>query len=162
MIQLTNRPQNILHSILLVAVLVVFAQAQQHRQGHMGGNHQQDMQTIHAEFVETFNTTSPKVQALIKEHAWAMKARLKNHAPIRRWDPLFAAIFENADKISLEVTNTPKGVKVVETSSDPYVVKLIQAHAASISEHVKEGPSSMPKRHELPGISPDGQPHGMD
>jgi hypothetical protein len=134
----------------------------------------QDMQTIHVLFdqhksitrtvkniengVETITESNdPKVQALIKEHTWAMKARLKNHRPIRQWDPLFAALFEHADKIKLEVTNTAKGVKVTETSADAYVVKLIQSHAASISEHVKEGPPSMPKRHELPDAAPKAE-----
>ncbi len=167
-------------SALLLAVFGITALAQDHSQhqgqgkgqmGGMGGNQPQDMQTIHALFeqhksitrkvkniengVETVTESDdPKVKALIVEHSWAMKARLKNHQPIRQWDPLFAALFEHADKIKLEITNTAKGVKITETSADPYVVKLIQSHAASISEHVKEGPPSMPKRHELPGSEP--------
>jgi YHS domain-containing protein len=93
----------------------------------------------------------PKVKAMIIEHTWAMKERLAKKQPIRQWDPLFAALFEHADKIKLEVKNTAKGVKITETSTDPYVVKLIQSHAQGVSEFVAEGMASMHKRHELPG-----------
>lgn len=174
--QCTNRLLNISLSLLLLAALGLsgFAQGQGRGRMEMGGNQPQDMQTIHALFDDhkKINRTvknikngieavtesdDPKVQALIKEHTWAMKARLKNHQPIRQWDPLFVALFEHADKINLEVTNTAKGVKVTETSTDHYVVKLIQAHAASISEHVKEGPPSMHKRHELPDALPQAE-----
>jgi YHS domain-containing protein/acylphosphatase len=133
-----------------------------------GGERMQDMQTIHTLFAEHQKITrtvknigngvealteseDPKVQALIAEHAWAMQKRLADKQPIRAWDPLFAELFKYSDKIKFEVTKTPKGVKVVETSTDPYVVKLLQAHAAGVSEFVKEGSSSMHKTHPLPG-----------
>ncbi|MFN0120449.1 MAG: hypothetical protein ACKV2V_08105 [Blastocatellia bacterium] len=170
---------NTLTALLIVAGLTMtgLAQGRGAGMGH-GGEQMKDMQTIHALFgdhqkikrtiknlengVETVTESNdPKVKALIVEHTWAMKARLKNHQPIRQWDPLFAALFEHADQIKLDVTNTAKGVKVTETSTDPYVVRLIQAHAASISEHVKEGPSSMPKRHELPGHEPKPTAHSF-
>lgn len=138
------------------------ANHQQHGDGQM-----KDMQTIHTLFeynekitrtvklikngVETLTESDePKVQTLIAEHALAMQKRLENKQPIRQWDPLFAELFKNADKIKLEISMTPKGVKVTETSSEPYVVKLIQSHAQGVSEFVLEGTSSMTKRHELP------------
>jgi YHS domain-containing protein/acylphosphatase len=127
-----------------------------------------DMQTIHALFADNqkikrtvknvengvealTESDDPKVKAMIIEHTWAMKERLAKKQPIRQWDPLFAALFEHADKIKLEVKNTAKGVKITETSTDPYVVKLIQSHAQGVSEFVAEGMASMHKRHELPG-----------
>lgn len=137
-------------------------------QGQMQGQ-KQNMQTIHALFdqhdkitrtikntengVETLTESEdPKVQAMIAEHAWAMQKLLENKQPIRQWDPLFAELFKYADKIKLQITRTPKGVKVVETSSDAYVVKLMQAHAQGVSEFVEEGMPSMHKTHELPGV----------
>lgn len=130
----------------------------------------QNMQTIHALFdqhdkitrtvkniengVETLTESDDaKVQALIAEHAWAMKKLLDNKQPIRQWDPLFAELFKYAGEIKLQITTTPKGVKVVETSANPYVVKLMQAHAQGVSEFVKEGMPSMHKTHELPGVT---------
>ncbi len=152
------------------------AQGQGQMKGQMKGmmgqgeGQMQNMQTIHALFeqnekitrtvkntetgVETLTESDdPKVQALIAEHAWAMQKLLANKQPIRQWDPLFAELFKYADKINLQITRTPKGVKVVETSSDPYVVKLMQAHAQGVSEFVKEGMPSMHKTHELPGVT---------
>lgn len=143
-------------------------QNQDRMPGMMGQGGMQDMQTIHTLFdqhakitrtvkntengVETLTESDdPKVQALIAEHAWAMQKRLQTKQPIREWDPLFAELFKHADKIELQITKTSKGVKVIETSTDPYVVKLLQAHAQGVSEFVKEGPSSMHKTHDLPG-----------
>src|SRR5512134_1423851 len=119
--------------------------------GMNGQGQMQNMQTIHALFdhhdkitrtvkntengVETLTESDdPKVQALIAEHAWAMQKLLENRQPIRQWDPLFVELFKHADKIKMQITRTPKGVKVLETSSDPYVVKLVQAHAEGVSE----------------------------
>jgi YHS domain-containing protein len=160
--------------LLAVLALSTFAQEHQHQgggqgpQGMMGQGNQKDMQTIHALFDEhsKIKRTIKKIQggietvtesddaavrAKIVEHTWAMKARLEKHQPIRTWDPLFAELFKYADKIKLEIKNTAKGVKVVETSADAYVVKLIQAHAEGVSEFVKEGSSIMHKPHALPG-----------
>lgn len=137
------------------------------RQG-MGPGRPDDMQTIHSLFENNTKITrnvrnidngieavtesdDAKVRALIVEHAYAMKKRLESGQPIRQWDPLFAALFQNADKIKLEIFQTEKGVRIVETSNDQYVVKLIQSHAGGVSEFVREGMPSMHKRHELPG-----------
>jgi YHS domain-containing protein len=84
-----------------------------------------------------------------------MKERLINKQPIRTWDPLFAALFEHADKIDLKISSTEKGVKVVETSTDPYVAQIIQSHAQEISNFVKEGMAGMHRRHEAPGAKPE-------
>ena len=135
--------------------------------GMMGEGRMQDMQTIHALFgehekitrtikkidkgIETVTESDdPKVQAMIAEHVAAMYKRLENKQPIRAWDPLFAELFKQADKIKLEMVKTPKGIKAIETSDDPWVVKLLQAHAEGVSEFVKEGMSSMHKEHPLP------------
>ncbi|HEX4946692.1 MAG TPA: hypothetical protein VFZ34_08520 [Blastocatellia bacterium] len=142
--------------------------------GMMGDGRMQDMQTIHALFgehqkitrtiknldagVETLTESDdPKVQAMIKEHVAAMYERLAKKQPIRMWDPLFAELFKHADKIKMEMTTTAKGIKVVETSDDPYVVKLIQAHAVGVSEFVKEGMPSMHKEHPLPDTKAEPQ-----
>lgn len=153
--------------VLMLAALSASVSAQGRGRG-MGGNQPQDMRTIHALFdahkkitrkvtqiengVETLTESDdPTVKSYIIEHTWAMKKRLENNQPIRQWDPLFAELFKHAGKIRMEVANTDKGVKVVETSTDPYVVKLIQAHAAGVSEFVAEGMSVMHKEHPLPG-----------
>lgn len=133
----------------------------------MMGEGRQDMETIHALFaahqgisrtvkkmdngVETLTESSdPKVQALIREHVGAMYQRLSAKQPIRMWDPLYAEIFQQAGKIKMEMSNTEKGIRVIETSTDPWVVKLLHAHADGVSEFVDQGMAAMHKTHPLP------------
>ncbi len=173
-------------ALLLAFALTVPAQQQQPQgqgQGRMGGmgmgqGQPQDMKTIHALFdghkqitrtvkeipngVETLTESNdPKLQALLKEHVWAMQQRLEKHQPIRQWDPLYAELFKQADKIKMEVSATAKGMKVVETSADAFVVKLIQAHAKGVSEFAKEGMAVMHKEHPLPGNENASKPAGF-
>ena len=79
-----------------------------------------------------------------------MSARVEDQRPIHRRDPLFAEIFAHADKIEMKYEATDRGVTVVETSSDPYVAKLIQAHAEVVSAFIKNGRSEMMKNHAVP------------
>lgn len=92
----------------------------------------------------------PRIAALIRDHVAAMKTRVHEKRPVRRWDPMFRAIFENADAIEIEYQATPNGIRVVETSDDPKVVKLIQAHAKVVSGFVERGFEEARLRHEWP------------
>jgi hypothetical protein len=65
-------------------------------------------------------------------------------------DPLFAAIFRNAGEISMKVERTEKGVRVIETSTDSYVAKLIQAHAEVVNLFVANGHAEVQKNHPVP------------
>ena len=91
-----------------------------------------------------------EVVALLHAHVPAMHRRLREGFPLRRWDPLYAAIFEQADTIGMEIHARADGVEVIETSDDPHVVGLIQAHAEAVSAFVAHGhaaasrPSPMP------------------
>lgn len=167
---MNKRIKSVVAAISLVQLLAIAILAQGPGMGRMQGPNMQDMKTIHALFDEHTKITrtvtntqngvttltesdDPKVQALIAEHVWAMQQRLAKKQPIRQWDPLFAELFKYSEKIKMEVSKTPKGMKVVETSTDPYVVKLIQAHAEGVSEFTAKGMSVMHKPHPLPGES---------
>jgi hypothetical protein len=101
--------------------------------------------------VETLTESAvPEVAAKIKEHVHAMKGRVEDVRPIRMRDPLFAAIFENAEAISMKVEETERGVRVTESSEHPYVVKLIQEHAKVVSNFVKYGHQEAMKNHAVP------------
>ena len=149
-----------MRSLSLLALALLFSSsvaAQGRGMGRMGGGHDGDMGTIHAlltdheaierrvvdrpDGVETWTESDdPEVAAAIREHVHAMDARLEDGRPIRRWDPLFVEIFEHADAIAMTVEDTPRGVRVVETSDDAYVVALIQQHAhRAVSEFIAEG-----------------------
>lgn len=86
----------------------------------------------------------------IKEHVEWMEYRIENTQPIRMRDPLFAEIFKHTDKIKMVHEDTEKGVRVTETSDDPYVVKLIQAHAKVVSGFVERGFAEAMKNHAVP------------
>ena len=94
--------------------------------------------------VETVTSSEDDaVAAKIQVHVKAMYERLQKKQVIRPMDPLFVALFENADKIDLKFTELPDGILVKETSKDPYAVKLIHAHADAVDRFVKEGMSAM-------------------
>jgi hypothetical protein len=90
------------------------------------------------------------VAKAIQDHVESMSARVKEARPIHQRDPLFQEVFKNADKIVMRYERTPKGVKVVETSSDPYVVKLVQAHAEVVSAFIANGRAEAMKNHAVP------------
>jgi hypothetical protein len=93
----------------------------------------------------------PKIAAKIKEHVAAMYKRVHEQRPIHMRDPLFAEIFQHTKKIEMKVEKTDKGVKVAETSKDPYVAKLIQEHAKVVSLFVKNGFDEAHRNHAVPG-----------
>jgi len=92
----------------------------------------------------------PEVTAGIQTHVAAMHARVKEGRGIHMRDPLFREVFRHADKISMEITDTDKGVRVVETSDDPYVASLIHAHADVVSQFIENGHEEVRKNHAVP------------
>ncbi|MGC8503649.1 MAG: hypothetical protein ACP5MM_02510 [Acidithiobacillus sp.] len=86
-------------------------------------------------------TTSddPRLVKLLHDHVPAMHHRLQENFGLRHWDPAFVEIFAQRDKVKMEVTLLPNGVLVEETSEDPNVVKLIQAHGVVINLFVRDG-----------------------
>lgn len=126
-----------------------------------------DMQTIHALFgrradikrtvtaieggVETLTEShDPGIAEAIRQHVSGMYRRLKDQRPIHARDPLFAELFRNAGKIELAMEATAHGLRVTETSKDPYVVKLIRAHADVVTAFLKNGHSEMMRTHDVP------------
>ncbi len=79
----------------------------------------------------------------LQKHVLQMSELLDDGGSIRHWDPLFVEIFEHAEHIEIEHELLDDGVRVRETSADPYVVKLIQAHAAKVDEFVERGRAAM-------------------
>ncbi|MBN9121383.1 MAG: hypothetical protein J0I06_19900 [Planctomycetes bacterium] len=101
--------------------------------------------------VETVTESDkPEVAKKIREHVAAMHARVKGGKGIHLRDPLFAELFKHYDKITMAVENTEKGAKVTESSDDPYVAKLIQAHARVVTKFIENGHAEVRKNHPLP------------
>lgn len=92
----------------------------------------------------------PEIAAKIREHVAAMYRRVEEDRPIHARDPLFAEIFRHADAIEVEMVATAKGLEVKETSDDPYVAKLIKAHAKVVDAFLANGHMEMRKDHKVP------------
>jgi len=120
-------------------------------------DHEQIRRTVtkRADGVETFTESDdPNVGLAIQGHVAAMRRRVEKLQPIHMRDPLFSALFGKAGKINMQVTKTEKGVRVVETSDDPYVVKLIQAHAEVVSKFAANGFPEARRNHAVPKERP--------
>ena len=104
-----------------------------------------------ADGVETLTESDDVVLAKkIREYVAAMHRRVKEGKGIHYRDPLFAEIFRHADKIAMKIEETARGVKVTETSTDPYVSRLIQAHAAVVTKFVENGHAEVRQNHAVP------------
>ncbi len=86
----------------------------------------------------------------IARHVSEMKQLLENGGRVRMWDPLFRELFGHADEIALEIEELEDGLRVTETSDDPEVVKLIQAHARKVTEFIERGPAAVHEETPLP------------
>ena len=84
-------------------------------------------------------SSDPTVAAAIREHARAMQARMKVGGRVRVWDPVFREMFLHYRDISIDVAETPDGVRIVERSSNAEAISLMRSHAAGVSEFVREG-----------------------
>eukprot|EP00873_Tetraselmis_striata_P024215 jgi/Tetstr1/444479/TSEL_032360.t1 len=92
----------------------------------------------------------PQVAAWIKEHVAAMKARVENGEPIRRRDPLFAAVFDHAAELTMDVEYLDNGVKVAQTGSTACATALVHAHAEVVTGFIERGRYEMMANHEVP------------
>lgn len=92
----------------------------------------------------------PELAGLIRGHVHEMHRRLSEGFGLRHWDPAFAEIFAQKDKVRMEVVETAKGVEIVETSDDPNVVKLIQAHGVVVTSFVNSGGRAASQPSPLP------------
>lgn len=91
--------------------------------------------------VETITTSSdPEIASQLVKHVHQMKERVEEGRAIRHMDPLFQEIFDNHEKIEMEIEEVPGGVRVTETSDDPAVILLIRQHARrAVSEFAEQG-----------------------
>ena len=162
----------LLPALLITAIAAAPAFTQGRGRGMMGdAAHAADMQVFHQLFehrteitrqvtklangIETLTESSnPEVARLLQAHVASMLARVDQERAIHLRDPLFAELFRHADRIAVRHEMTDKGVYVFESSYDPYVVSLLQAHADVIDAFLANGRSEMMKNHSLPPKPP--------
>jgi hypothetical protein len=101
--------------------------------------------------VETVTeSANPDVAVTIREHVVAMTRRIETGSPIHVRDPLFREIFAHARDIAVRHEATANGIRVTETSKDPYVARLIKAHAAVVTKFIENGHAEMMRDHAVP------------
>jgi hypothetical protein len=91
-------------------------------------------------------SSDPTLSRMLKEHVATVGALLEqgrdSGLPVET--PSVRTLSRNRDRITMRTDTTRTGVVVVQTSSDAETVAALQAHAADISDLVREG---MPALH---------------
>lgn len=100
--------------------------------------------------IATTRSDDPQIAALIRKHAVSMHERMEKGLGLRHWDPAFAEIFAQADKVEMHIELLPDGVRVIERSDDPNVAILIHAHGAVVSGFVEGGAKVAAQESPLP------------
>ncbi|WP_018912532.1 hypothetical protein [Thiomonas sp. FB-6] len=89
-------------------------------------------------------SSDPATAALIQQHVADMYRRLDENRPFPY--PMSNSVpemFANPGGYQRKLEILPDGVAVTETSSDPRMVAIIQAHARELDRFVKEGMPAM-------------------
>lgn len=110
--------------------------------------------------VETLTESDDeKVAKMIREHVAAMHKRLEKNEPMPMMtqDKLFVEIFKHAKQIKIRLEETPKGLKVIQTSDDPYVARLVQAHARLVDAFIANGMEEIHREHAVPSRDPTAE-----
>ncbi len=99
--------------------------------------------------ISTFTASNtPEVREAIVSHVSMMVTRLaegKNPEVIIQ-SPTLDALFDVHQEIETEIEVTDTGVNVIQTSSNPEVVKLLQTHAAEVSDMSERGMAAVHER----------------
>jgi hypothetical protein len=85
----------------------------------------------------------PRVAGYIKEHVASMLDRLASGEVFNVASSTIPVVFANRDRIETEVEQTADGVVFTQTTDVPELVPVLQAHAAEVSELVREGMAAM-------------------
>jgi hypothetical protein len=81
----------------------------------------------------------------IREHVVSMSRRVpaSDDPGLPMESPALRAIYRNGAKITTVVDTTPKGIVVVQTSTDSATVMALQQHAAEVTALVRDGMEAM-------------------
>ena len=98
--------------------------------------------------VTTTEAEDETLREAIISHVSMMVTRLQEgrNPEVIIQSPTLDALFEVYDEIDTEIETTELGVKVIQTSSNPRVVRLLQAHAAEVSDMASRGMEAVHER----------------
>jgi len=98
--------------------------------------------------VTTTEAENKTLREAIVSHVTMMVTRLqegKNPEVIIQ-SPTLDSLFDFYEQIDTEIELTDKGIKVIQTSTNPKVIKLLQKHAAEVSDMSKRGMEAVHER----------------
>jgi len=84
-------------------------------------------------------SNNPELAKVIQDHVKGMEQRFASGRAIRSWDPLFAALFEYKDQITMVYRNIENGVEATLTSDNPQLIQLIHCHDDTLMNFVARG-----------------------
>ena len=84
-------------------------------------------------------SNDPRVAKEIKDHVASMNQRLENGKVFNVASHTLPTIFANSAKIHTVIEQTPTGVIVTQTSTDPVTAAALQGHASEVSDLVQGG-----------------------
>jgi hypothetical protein len=91
----------------------------------------------------TTGSDSPDLAAQLKTHVSSMYSHLGDGAEVMCMSQTLPTLFRNASGYRRQLTVTPTGVVVEETSDDPNLTEVIRAHAREVTGFVKDGMPAM-------------------
>ena len=98
--------------------------------------------------VTTTEAEDASLREAIVSHVSMMVTRLQEgrNPEVIIQSPTLDALFDVYDEIDTEIEMTESGVKVIQTSSNPKVVRLLQTHAAEVSDMANRGMKAVHER----------------
>lgn len=120
---------------------------QQHRQDQAlfkellreHGNLKRQTRQIDNGIISTTTANTPELVKILQDHVVGMEKRFGMNRAIRSWDPLFAALFEYKDQITMSYRNIENGVEATLTTDNPKLLELILCHDQTLHGFVDEG-----------------------
>jgi len=89
---------------------------------------------------ESYN---PRITALLQTHVSRMYEQVAIGQEVRCMSASLPTMFRNATRYQRQLTLTPRGVAIEETSSDQDLVRTIRLHAREVSGFVTDGMPAM-------------------
>jgi hypothetical protein len=88
-------------------------------------------------------SSNPRIVALLQTHVEKMYEHVANGQEVRCMSDSLPTMFRNASKYRRQLTLTPDGVAIEETSNDPVVIAALHRHANEVTAFVREGMPAM-------------------
>ena len=103
---------------------------------------------IRTGIVTSTEATDETLREAIVSHVSMVVTRFKEgrNPEVIIQSPILGALFDVYDEIDTEIETTELGVRVIQRSSNPRVVALLQAHAAEVSDMSERGMQAVHER----------------